>query len=73
MPPDLLVPPPRCPTCSRPLDDRGRCWKCCNRLCPCGRLTGSAFIAVCLLCEREDKIQVRKPSAPGDPADVNAV
>jgi len=37
--------------CKRPLDNLRRCWKCCNRLCDCGRWTGSAFISICLLCE----------------------
>src|SRR5262245_40101140 len=42
-----------CPTCRRPLDDKGRCWKCCNRACAagCGRQSGSAFLALCLQCE----------------------
>jgi hypothetical protein len=39
-----------CETCRRPLDDKGCCWRCCDRRCPCGRLTGSAFIRLCLLC-----------------------
>jgi hypothetical protein len=44
-----------CPSCRRPLDHKGRCWRCCNRRCRCGRQTGSAFIATCLLCEAEQK------------------
>jgi hypothetical protein len=40
-----------CDRCGRPLDDKRRCWRCCDRLCPCGRWTGSAFIALCILCE----------------------
>jgi hypothetical protein len=49
----LLV-PPRCPECYRPMPPEWgrRCWNCGRyRLCDCGRSTGSAFIAVCLLCE----------------------
>ena len=42
--------PSRCPHCLRPLDGKKRCWKCCDRLCGCGRLTGSAFIELCRLC-----------------------
>jgi hypothetical protein len=41
---------PHCPECDGPLDDRRRCWKCCERLCPCGRPTGSAFIELCVYC-----------------------
>jgi hypothetical protein len=40
-----------CDGCGRPLDDKRRCWRCCNRVCPCGRWTGSAFIALCLRCD----------------------
>jgi hypothetical protein len=40
-----------CDHCGRALDAKRRCWRCCNRLCPCGRWTGSAFIALCILCE----------------------
>jgi hypothetical protein len=44
--------PGRCPNCRRPLDAKARCWRCCDRACEsCGRPTGSAFIALCLLCE----------------------
>ena len=39
-----------CHQCGRALDDRRRCWRCCDRLCPCGRPTGSAFIEVCIAC-----------------------
>lgn len=50
--PDLLA-ILTCPTCARPLDDKGRCWKCCDRTCStgCGRWTGSAFIALCCQCQ----------------------
>jgi hypothetical protein len=40
-----------CPSCRRPLDLKGRCWRCCDRACArCGRPTGSAFIATCCPC-----------------------
>jgi hypothetical protein len=39
-----------CDTCGRALDDKRRCWRCCDRVCPCGRPTGSAFIELCILC-----------------------
>jgi hypothetical protein len=65
--PDLLViltrrqGGPSCPTCKRSLDDKGRCWQCCDRQCEggCGRWTGSAFLAYCLQCEglTEDKAE----------------
>jgi hypothetical protein len=33
------------------LDSRGRCWRCCDRLCSdCGRSTGSAFVQRCTGC-----------------------
>jgi hypothetical protein len=40
-----------CHQCGRALDDRRRCWRCFDRLCPCGRLTGSAFLGLCMLCD----------------------
>jgi hypothetical protein len=39
-----------CDGCGRALDDKRRCWRCCDRVCPCGRLTGSAFIELCWPC-----------------------
>jgi hypothetical protein len=39
-----------CESCGRILDDKGRCWRCCDRRCPCGRWTGSAFIRLCFVC-----------------------
>ena len=39
-----------CHQCGRALDGRRRCWRCCDRLCPCGRPTGSAFIELCNRC-----------------------
>jgi hypothetical protein len=42
-----------CPNCDRPLDGKRRCWHCCDRRCACGRMTSSAFIATCLLCEHK--------------------
>jgi hypothetical protein len=42
-----------CHQCGRPLDDKRRCWRCCDRLCAsCGRPTGSAFIETCNPCGR---------------------
>jgi hypothetical protein len=49
---ELLRPATPCPTCKRPMDSRNRCWRCCDRVCEgCGRLTGTAFISFCRLCE----------------------
>jgi hypothetical protein len=46
---------PPCPKCARPLDRKGRCWSCCDRLCEqCGSLTGSAFLALCLCRDRPE-------------------
>src|SRR5258707_7347841 len=42
----------RCKTCNRYLTSKGQCWTCCDRRCSCGRQTGSAFIELCQLCER---------------------
>src|SRR5262245_41676649 len=39
-----------CDSCGRPFDAKRRCWRCCDRRCPCGRLTGSAFIELCFIC-----------------------
>jgi hypothetical protein len=40
-----------CDQCGRSLDDKRRCWRCCDRPCAdCGRPTGSAFIARCTPC-----------------------
>jgi hypothetical protein len=39
-----------CPHCHRPLDEKRRCWSCCDRRCACGRMTGSAFIELCHPC-----------------------
>ena len=53
-----------CPLCKRPMDARKRCWVCCNRLCEaCGRLTGTAFISVCRLCEVAAELQNKRPPA----------
>src|SRR6516164_1818527 len=44
-------PPGRCPHCNRDLDSKRRCWPCCDRLCSaCGRLTGTAFVELCIVC-----------------------
>jgi hypothetical protein len=43
---------PRCARCGRPVDGKGRCWRCCDRACEgCGRGTGSPFLATCLVCD----------------------
>jgi hypothetical protein len=51
---DLLKCPDRierCPVCSWPLDSALRCAKCFDRMCGgCKKLTGSYFIARCVLC-----------------------
>jgi hypothetical protein len=39
-----------CDSCKRPLDGKGRCWRCCDRRCPCGRQTGSALIELWFVC-----------------------
>jgi hypothetical protein len=39
-----------CPFCRKPLSGV-RCWKCHVCVCPCGRVTESAFILVCRPCE----------------------
>jgi hypothetical protein len=40
-----------CDHCGRPLDDKRRCWRCCDRVCvDCGGWTGSAFIQRCVTC-----------------------
>jgi hypothetical protein len=51
---ELLVlcrgPNGNCHECGRALDHKRRCWRCCDRQCPCGRPTGSAFIEMCNVC-----------------------
>jgi hypothetical protein len=48
----LQAPPRCCPECRGSLDQKARCWKCCERLCGrCGRATGSAFLQHCLVCD----------------------
>lgn len=39
-----------CPECGRVLNSRLCCWECCERLCHCGRATGTAFVEYCWLC-----------------------
>jgi hypothetical protein len=40
-----------CDKCGRALDDKRRCWRCCDRVCvDCGRWTGSALIQRCVPC-----------------------
>jgi hypothetical protein len=43
-----------CDQCGRPLDAKRRCWRCHDRLCACGRPTGSAFIELCCICGNKD-------------------
>src|SRR6516162_9673626 len=31
------------------------CWRCCDRRCPCGRQTGSAFIELCCICGNKER------------------
>ena len=54
-----------CPLCGFALDDKRRCWRrgCCDRVCPCGGMTGSAFIELCHSCG----FNYRDMSAPGAP------
>jgi len=41
----------KCRGCGRSVDEKGRCWRCCNRPCVgCGRPTGTAFIQRCTTC-----------------------
>jgi hypothetical protein len=57
-----------CDHCGRALDDRRRCWRCCDRLCSsCGRATGTAFIELCLACglAAEPAAEVRRIRAVG--------
>jgi hypothetical protein len=40
-----------CVECGRALDEKRRCWRCCERVCVgCGGQTGSAFIQRCIAC-----------------------
>jgi hypothetical protein len=48
---------PRCPECGGPLTERRACWGCCERICPCGRPTGSAFIRLCCLCGLREPLE----------------
>jgi len=43
-----------CPLCGFALDAKRRCWRCHDRVCHCGRLTGSAFIELCCPCGLAD-------------------
>jgi hypothetical protein len=55
--PDVLAlvrsPNGHCPLCGFALDAKRRCWRraCCVRVCPCGRMTSTAFIELCLVCD----------------------
>ena len=57
-----------CPSCGMPLDEKRRCWKCCDRICSgCERTTGSAFIELCMQCEaayRKQALDRGDPAAP---------
>jgi hypothetical protein len=49
-----------CPECAGPVDELGRCWRCCDRPCvDCCRPTGTAFVEVCLPCEYRRRIEGR--------------
>ncbi len=51
-----------CDQCGRALDAKRRCWRCGYRACAdCGRPTGSAFIARCVLCGRRLNGNVGEP------------
>jgi len=39
-----------CEACHRWRDEKRACWHCVDRVCKCGRLTGSAFIELCSAC-----------------------
>ena len=40
-----------CPSCGKPREVKVRCWKCCDMTCVrCGKLTGSAFLSLCIPC-----------------------
>jgi hypothetical protein len=46
-----------CSGCGKQLHANGACYHCCNRPCEvpgCGRMTGSAFIRMCLYCGAAD-------------------
>jgi hypothetical protein len=57
-----------CPHCGRALDDRRRCWRCCDRLCPCGRPTASAFIELCNPCGLPDHWKTARRAQETTPA-----
>lgn len=41
----------KCSGCGKACDELGRCWKCKEWTCRCGRLTGSVLISGCGRCE----------------------
>jgi hypothetical protein len=43
-----------CESCGQPLDEKGRCWRCCDRRCHCGRQTRSAFVELCYICANNE-------------------
>jgi hypothetical protein len=54
-----------CPDCAGPVDNVGRCWRCCNRPCVvCGKATGTAFIQVCVVCENSRARPAPEATAP---------
>jgi hypothetical protein len=63
-----------CVQCGRALDEKRRCWRCCDRVCvECGRQTGSAFIQRCITCglrcpdERAAEQSAQRPLAIDTP------
>jgi hypothetical protein len=57
-----------CVTCGRALDEKRRCWRCCDRVCvACGRQTGSAFIQRCIACGLRCPTTGRRDKTCDDP------
>jgi hypothetical protein len=75
--PSSPPPPPaegrRCPDCGGRLDQKARCWTCCERLCSqCGKATGSAFIELCLHCGRSEGAEPDESRPPLNPTGQEA-
>jgi hypothetical protein len=69
VPSPALLEPDTCPGCHGPLDNKGRCWRCCYRRCErCGKSTGSAFLALCLTCDLgRDSLALPEDQPRADP------